>query len=438
MVGEPFLLGVNYWPRAKAMWWWADFDPGEVREEFAMIRELGLGYVRIFLLWESFQPRPDTVDGTALTNLRTVARHRRRIGPASRADVLHRPHERPELGAGLAPRPVAPLRQGDRQVVSLGRRSVDDAHPQPVHRAVRARGRTAPAAHGVRRAGGSSGAVGLEPRQRARPLLPTADGHRRAGMDGGHGRHDPRRATPTTRCSSACTWRVGRRRCRPARRRRRRPRPTSRSCTATRSTTRWPASRSIPSSCRSPPPSPRRSRAARSCTRSSASTPSGPTGRATGRTSRKWDGGTRRAYFASEDDAAAYYAGRAERLHRVGCLGAFAWCFGDYARTCGTGRRATSRRTSGSSASIAPDGTLKPMGAAMRDFALGSPMVQAAGADLAPGRSAPTSSTPIPSAICRASTNGSSGRRPRFAGRMRRRTIGRSRVEPAPAVAPRP
>jgi hypothetical protein len=29
--GEPFMLGVNYWPRAKAMYWWADFDPGEVR-----------------------------------------------------------------------------------------------------------------------------------------------------------------------------------------------------------------------------------------------------------------------------------------------------------------------------------------------------------------------------------------------------------------------
>ncbi len=71
--GEPFLLGVNYWPRAKAMYWWADFDPGEVREEFAMIRALGLGHVRIFLLWESFQPRPDVVDASALRDLRTVA-----------------------------------------------------------------------------------------------------------------------------------------------------------------------------------------------------------------------------------------------------------------------------------------------------------------------------------------------------------------------------
>lgn len=25
MIGENFLLGVNYWPRSKAMYWWKDF-----------------------------------------------------------------------------------------------------------------------------------------------------------------------------------------------------------------------------------------------------------------------------------------------------------------------------------------------------------------------------------------------------------------------------
>ena len=57
-VGDPFLLGVNYWPRKKAMYWWADFDAGEVGDEFAMVRDLGLTHVRFFLLWESFQPTP--------------------------------------------------------------------------------------------------------------------------------------------------------------------------------------------------------------------------------------------------------------------------------------------------------------------------------------------------------------------------------------------
>ena len=48
-MSEPFLLGVNYWPRRKAMYWWSDFDAGEVREELSIIRELGLSAVRLFL-----------------------------------------------------------------------------------------------------------------------------------------------------------------------------------------------------------------------------------------------------------------------------------------------------------------------------------------------------------------------------------------------------
>ena len=40
-IGDPFILGVNYWPRRKAMYWWPDFDAGEVREEFADL-ETGL------------------------------------------------------------------------------------------------------------------------------------------------------------------------------------------------------------------------------------------------------------------------------------------------------------------------------------------------------------------------------------------------------------
>jgi endo-1,4-beta-mannosidase len=70
---QPFHLGVNYWPRRKAMYWWRDFDAGEVREEFAVIRELGLGIVRIFLLWDDFQPQSDSVSQPALKNLVTVA-----------------------------------------------------------------------------------------------------------------------------------------------------------------------------------------------------------------------------------------------------------------------------------------------------------------------------------------------------------------------------
>ena len=70
---ENFILGVNYWPRRKAMYWWNNFDAGEVREEFAQICELGLKVVRPFLLWDDFQPEPTVVSPTALKNLIIVA-----------------------------------------------------------------------------------------------------------------------------------------------------------------------------------------------------------------------------------------------------------------------------------------------------------------------------------------------------------------------------
>ena len=71
--GNDFVLGVNYWPRRKAMYWWDNFDAGEIREEFSVIREIGLKVVRIFLLWDDFQPDPNSVSKEALNHLATVA-----------------------------------------------------------------------------------------------------------------------------------------------------------------------------------------------------------------------------------------------------------------------------------------------------------------------------------------------------------------------------
>jgi endo-1,4-beta-mannosidase len=68
-----FTLGVNYWPRRKAMYWWPNFDAGEVREEFSVIREIGLNVVRLFLLWDDFQPEATSVSKEAVDHLVTVA-----------------------------------------------------------------------------------------------------------------------------------------------------------------------------------------------------------------------------------------------------------------------------------------------------------------------------------------------------------------------------
>ncbi len=69
---HPFALGVNYWPRRKAMYWWSDFDPGEVRDDFALLQALGFDCARVFLLWDDFQPEPDLVSRAALDHLAQV------------------------------------------------------------------------------------------------------------------------------------------------------------------------------------------------------------------------------------------------------------------------------------------------------------------------------------------------------------------------------
>ncbi len=72
-MSQPFVLGVNYWPRRKAMYWWSHFDTGEVREEFQLIADLGMNVARIFLLWDDWQPTPDQVSQQCLRHLLKVA-----------------------------------------------------------------------------------------------------------------------------------------------------------------------------------------------------------------------------------------------------------------------------------------------------------------------------------------------------------------------------
>jgi endo-1,4-beta-mannosidase len=68
-----FSLGVNYWPRRSAMAMWRRFDPGEIREDFARMAELGLDAVRFFVQRSDFQPDAHTIDPTMLARLETLA-----------------------------------------------------------------------------------------------------------------------------------------------------------------------------------------------------------------------------------------------------------------------------------------------------------------------------------------------------------------------------
>lgn len=54
------------------MGFWSDFDLDEVTGEFGVIAGLGLDIVRLFLLWDDWQPRPDMVSETCLTRFRAV------------------------------------------------------------------------------------------------------------------------------------------------------------------------------------------------------------------------------------------------------------------------------------------------------------------------------------------------------------------------------
>lgn len=68
-----FSLGINYWPGRSAMAMWRRFDAGEVREDFTRIAGLGFDAVRFFLRWDDFQPQPDALDETMLARLVAVA-----------------------------------------------------------------------------------------------------------------------------------------------------------------------------------------------------------------------------------------------------------------------------------------------------------------------------------------------------------------------------
>jgi endo-1,4-beta-mannosidase len=82
---KDFLLGVNYWPRTSAMAMWSCFDRDEIDDDLKHIATLGLHVVRFFLLWEAFQPQPDKMNTTALDNfewfLARVAFHHLRAMP---------------------------------------------------------------------------------------------------------------------------------------------------------------------------------------------------------------------------------------------------------------------------------------------------------------------------------------------------------------------
>jgi endo-1,4-beta-mannosidase len=67
-----FSVGINYWPRRSAMQMWQRFDPGEIADDMHRIADLGLDSVRFFLRWSDFQPAPHRMSLVMLERLVTV------------------------------------------------------------------------------------------------------------------------------------------------------------------------------------------------------------------------------------------------------------------------------------------------------------------------------------------------------------------------------
>lgn len=69
----PFELGINYWPRRRAMYMWQEFDVAEIRDEMAQIADLGFDSVRWFALTRDFLPSPNGIDPSMVARMVDVA-----------------------------------------------------------------------------------------------------------------------------------------------------------------------------------------------------------------------------------------------------------------------------------------------------------------------------------------------------------------------------
>lgn len=374
-IGDPFLMGVNYWPRRKAMYWWDDFDASEVREEFAMIRALGLTHVRLFLLWESFQPSPDRVSARSLGHLRTVCDIAAELSLLLQPTFFTGHMSGPNWAPGwlLSSRPLQP---GDRQIISLARMGGSRVQVHNVYttpfvvaaedlqlRTICGELKDHPAIWGwslgnepdlfCRPPDAQTGKKWVAERaatiRSVDPIHPVLIGLHSASLDGDVGLRVDHIAAVTD-ISVMHGYSIY-----------------------------HPLARKpldpdyVPFTC---------GLAAALAGRPilyeefgvNTQSPNGPSHWESVPT---WDGCKRRVYFASEEDAAEYYRGVLPRLHRMGALGAFCWCFPDYDQTLWDRPPCDFQPHERFFGLYAPDGRLKPMGQAVRDFISTRPTVGA-------------------------------------------------------------
>jgi len=375
VLGQPFLLGVNYWPRRKAMSWWADFDPGEVREEFAMIRELGLTHVRIFLLWESFQPAPDRVSIGALRDLRTVCDVAAETGLQVQVTFFTGHMSGPNWAPAWLIDRGRPTRPGDRQLVSL---TVPGGEPHPIHdmyttpfvvqaedlllRAVCSELRDHPAVWAwslgnepdlfCQPADAETGRTWVRARTAAiksiDPVRPVLVGLHAANLEGDVGfRLDDIAAETDISVMHGYSF-------------------YSALARAPLDPDFVPFTAALAAALAGRPV----------LYEEFGVNTQWPDGPSHWRDLQLWGGRARRAFFASEEDAAAYMAAVLPRLVRVGSLGAFVWCFSDYEPRLWARPPCDYQVHERFFGLLRPDGSQKPTADVLRAFARTAPVVQ--------------------------------------------------------------
>jgi endo-1,4-beta-mannosidase len=376
-IGDPFLLGINYWPRRKAVYWWEDFDAAEVRAEFSQIAEIGLTHVRFFLLWESFQPTPQTVSPSALTKLGTVcdiaADCGLKLQPTFFTGHMSGPNWTPPWLVDTR----TPRRKDERQLCSLQNwkgydHTIFNTYTEPfvieaedlLIRTVCGALKDHPAIWGY--------SLGNEPDLFCKP--PTADVGRQWMRDRGHTirQADPNHLALIGVHTASIDTDVGLRVdhiaaetdvsvmhgysiYHPFARHALDPNYVPFVCALTAAlagrpvlfeefgiNTHWPNKPSF------------------------------------WQEITNFDGTTRKVFFASEEDAAEYYRGVLTRLLKVGALGAFCWCFPDYDPSIWDRPPCDFQPFERFFGLWRPDGSLKPAGQVVRDFARSRPRVQPA------------------------------------------------------------
>ncbi|MEP6992674.1 MAG: cellulase family glycosylhydrolase [bacterium] len=74
MTPPAFELGINYWPRRRAMYMWRELDLVEVHDDMQRIAEMGFDTVRLFAMTRDFLPAQNVVDTLMVDRLVEVVR----------------------------------------------------------------------------------------------------------------------------------------------------------------------------------------------------------------------------------------------------------------------------------------------------------------------------------------------------------------------------